>query len=301
MDHKFSCFLICFKYNNYFSQTWKNSSSLYMSWRGILRIQCFALSSVYTDPSQMLSQGTAAWVDILGRGCERREWELRICMYPCSFNCFLENKFEITFNFLLSLGTKRGAFLLQGLASHFKSVAWVSSQSVHGEEMVICVSVPPWEFIKVTVVFALQMYFDASKSSPWKRIHSLFLCLFFLPLKSNCDLSFLSQLCFWLFFWCVRTLLPCSPSLLFLVQFTADFWQESIPSYIPEEMQLVMFRLSFSWGLLGFFCCRLSLHHFIFRCGHLPVELIACVLEMLTYKILIPSPLEGEHLADKGS
>lgn len=119
----------------------------------------------------------------------------------------------------------------------------------------------------------------------------LLFCLFPFILKANCGLSFLSQLRFF-----VKTVLSCSPSPLFLLQFTAVPWQESIPFVIPTYLpwsypyfSWVLFEVYFFSTYLVFFDC-LSLH-FIFKFGSLPPELIACVLEiggLLTYKVLIP-------------
>lgn len=81
----------------------------------------------------MLSQGAAAWVDFLRRGCDRREQELSICMYPCSLNWFLENKFEITCNVLVSLGTKHGGSLFaSGLGLPFQ-IPSLSQQSLSSQ------------------------------------------------------------------------------------------------------------------------------------------------------------------------
>lgn len=204
MGYKFSCHKICFQLQLRVTITCHRLGRISPAFTfgeaglwGSSALLCHRCLHI----SQMLSQGTAAWVNIGRRGCERRERELGICMYPYSWNWFLESKLEIGSDFLVSLDKKRGASLFASslLTSQFKSIAWVSSQSVHQEEMVI-VSVSPTLRIHAgnSSFFALQMSFESFKSSLWKWVHSLFLCLF-PPLKSSCDLGFLSQLCFWLF------------------------------------------------------------------------------------------------------
>lgn len=273
MGYKFSCHKICFQLQLRVTITCHSLGRISPAFTfgeaglwGSSALLC--LLSLHV--SQMLSQGTAAWVNIWRRGCERRERELGICMYPYSWNWFLESKLEIGSDFLRSLDKKRGASLFASslLTSQFKSIAWVSSQSVHQEEMVIVVSVPPWESMQVTVVFALQMSFDSFKSSLWKRVHSLFLCLF-PPWNPAVTLASCPSFASGFFLLCedTSTLFTSLPSPVHRGSLAGIhfFWC----SYIPEEMQ-PMFHLSFSWGLLGlgfFCCCCLSLHHFIFHRG----------------------------------
>lgn len=232
MGYKFGCCKICFQLELSVTITFDRLGDISLAFP-FHDVGFWGSSALLCHPcvwiSQMLSQGTAAWLDILRGVCERREGELRICVYPCSLNWYLEDKFEITSDCLVSWATERGASQECSVwfkASHFKS--WVSSQSAQEEEVVIlCVSPTLW-FHEGNNSFCLVnvfCYFEKQSMG----VNSLTLLVSFFPLKSYCDLSFLSQLSFWLFFLVCQDTSTLFTLSFFLLQFTADPWQESIP------------------------------------------------------------------------
>lgn len=113
------------------------------------------------------------------------------------------------------------------------------------------------------------------------------------PLKSNCDLIFLSQLCFWIFSGMWGRFYLVYP--LFLLQLAADPWQESIPfgilTYLKRSSPCFTWVLVDVYLVLVFLWCSLSLYHFIFQCGPSDTDV----------ENLNPFSFEGEHLADEDS
>lgn len=145
--YKFSCYKMSFQLELSITITFHRLGKISLAftfheWDCGDPVLCFVILCIQI--SQMLSQGTAAWVDIW-----RREWELRICMYPCSLNSFLKklSKFEITSNFLVSLDKKHGASqasLIQGFGFPFQILS-LSQQSVSswgGDGNFVCQSHP---------------------------------------------------------------------------------------------------------------------------------------------------------------